>query len=192
MLDVSAKMTADEFLAWEREQPGRHHYVRGDVVEVAGGSPRHNRLSARATSALDRAAVGTACGAFSSDQKLGLHDDEFVCADGSVVCGPLQLRPGTKDVITNPSLVVEVLSKSTEGYDRGDKQRGYLALQSLVHLLFVSQREVRVEVYTRQDDGSFRFEVLGAGATIALQQPAATLSVDAIYAGVFDLPADDG
>ena len=183
-------MTPDAFLAWEREQPERHHYVGGEIFDMSGGSPRHNRLGARAVSALDRAVEGTVCGAFSPDQRIGLPNDVFVYADATVVCGPLELRPGTTDVVTNPSIVVEVLSKSTERYDRSEKQKGYLSLPSLVHLVFVSQREVRVEVYTRNDDGSFRFEVFGAGASVQLKHPAVTLSVDAIYAGALDLPGD--
>jgi len=189
LLTLSAKLTPEEFLAWEREQPGRHHYVAGEIFDMSGGSPRHNSLGLRAGSLLDRALTGAKCVAFSADQKLGLGDS-FVYADASVVCAPLELRPGTKDVVTNPAVVVEVLSKSTEGYDRGDKQKGYLALQSLVHLVFVSQSEVRVEVYTRQDDGSFRFEVFGPGATVHLTHPALRLEVDALYAGALALPGD--
>src|SRR5262245_39536273 len=113
---------------------------------MAGGSPRHNRLSAQAIASLVAQLRGGPCGVYSSDQKLGLPADEFVYADAVVVCGPLTLRQGTTDVLTNPTVVIEVLSKSTEGYDRGDKQKGYLALPSLRHFVLVSQREARVEV----------------------------------------------
>lgn len=191
VLPLSAKLTPEAFLTWEREQPTRYHYIGGEVFDMSGGSPRHNRLGLRAGGLLDRAMGGTGCVAFSADQKLALGQDVFVYADVSVVCGPLELRPGHTDVLTNPAVVVEVLSKSTEGYDRGDKQRGYLALPSLVHLLFVSQREVRVELYTRQDDGSFRFEVFGPGAMIELRRPKVSLAVDELYSGALALPGDD-
>ncbi len=99
-------------------------------------------------------------------------------------------RPGTKDVVTNPSVVVEVLSKSTEAYDRGEKLAGYLALASVRHVVFVAQRLQRVEVYSRQDDGSFRFEIHEKGATLRLDAIAVNIPLDEIYAGAFELPDD--
>jgi len=187
---ATPRLTADEFLAWERDQTIRHIYVRGEVFAMAGGSPRHNRLSARVIGRLEVGLAGGTCGVFTSDQKLGLPNDEFVYADAVVVCGPLSLRPGTTDVVTNPCAVIEVLSKSTESYDRGDKQKGYLAVPSLRHFVLVSQREPRVEVYTRQEDGSFRFDVVESGAAVRLERIGVTILVDELYAGVFELPGD--
>lgn len=183
------KLGPDEFLAWEREQKGRHIYVRGEIFAMAGGSPRHNHLAAQVIGRLT-AALKAGCRAFSSDQKVGLPENEFVYADAVVVCGSPDLRPGTTDVITNPAVIVEVLSKSTETYDRGDKQRGYLALASVRHYVLVSQRESRVEVYTRQDDGSFRFEVLGGGATLNLDRIDTTIALDDLYGDALSLPGD--
>jgi Uma2 family endonuclease len=137
VLPASSRFTPDEFLVWERDQRERHIYVGGEVFAMAGGSPRHNRLSARTIARLESGLEGGPCGVFTSDQKLGLPEDDFVYADVAVVCGPLSLRPGTSDVVTNPSVVVEVLSKGTEAY--GDKQRGYLALPSIQHFVLVSQ-----------------------------------------------------
>lgn len=184
------RLTPEEFLTWEREQESRHQYVRGEVFAMAGGSPRHNRLAARAIARLERGVEGGPCGVYSSDQKIGLLDDLFVYADAVVVCGPPALRAGSSDVITNPSVVVEVLSKGTETYDRGDKQRGYLSLRSVRHFLLVAQREKRIELYTRQDDGSFRFDVLEAGSTLILDGLSSSISIDELYDGVLDLPGD--
>ena len=184
-------MSPDEFLEWEREQEGRYCYVRGEAFAMAGGSPRHNRLGARTIARLEGGlADGSPCGVFTSDQKIGLPNDEFVYADAIVVCGPLELRSGTTDVITNPTVVVEVLSKATESYDRGDEQKRYLSLGSVQHFVLVSQREPRVEVYTRQPDGSFRFDVLEGGAKVHLERIGVTLAVDDLYAGVIDLPGE--
>lgn len=182
-------MTPDEFLAWEREQTERHVYIRGEVFGMAGGSPRHSRIAARLIARLDAALVGKPCDVHTSDLRLGVGD-QFVYADAVVICRPIELRPKTTDVAVNPSVVIEVLSKSTEAYDRGDKQAGYLALRSLAHLVFVSQRERRVELYTRQADGSFRFTVHGAGAALELTGVGVALSVDEIYDGVFELAGD--
>lgn len=189
-LPLGSKISPDEFLAWERRQEGRYGYVGGEVFAMAGGSPRHNRISARVIARLEGGLDGSPCGVYTSDQKIGLPNDEFVYADAVVVCRPLELRPGTSDVLTNPTVVVEVLSKSTEAYDRGAKQKGYLALGSVRHFVLVSQREPRVEVYTRQADGSFRFDVLQEDATVHLEGIGVSLLVGDLYAGALDLPGD--
>ena len=184
-------MTPDAFLVWERAQPDtRNHYVRGEIFAMSGGSARHSFLGAQAIGLLRQGLLGGPCSAYTADLRLGLADDFFVYADAVVVCRPMTFRPGTKDVVTNPSVVVEVLSKTTEAYDRGDKLAGYLALTSLRHVLLVSQRERRVEMYSRQDDGSFRFEIHEAAATLDLTSVRMKLSVDELYAGAFDVPGD--
>lgn len=183
-------MTPDEFLAWERAAPHRHHYVRGEVFAMSGGSARHSYLGAQMIGLLREGVLGGPCNAHTADLRLGLANDHFVYADAVVVCRPMEFRPGTTDVVTNPSVVIEVLSKSTEAYDRGDKLAGYLALTSVRHIALVSQRERRIETYTRQDDGSFRFEVHQAGGTLHLDGINATINVDDVYAGAFDLPGD--
>ena len=162
---------------------------RGDVFAMAGGSPRHSRLASRIIARLDAALGGGACDVHTLDLRLGLDAEHFVYADVVVACRPLALRPGAVDVVTNPRVIVEVLSKSTERYDRGPKQAGYLALPSLEHFVLVSQREPRVEVYTREGDG-FRFRVHEAGGQVRLERIAVTLAVDELYAGVFELPGD--
>jgi Uma2 family endonuclease len=191
MQHATPRMSPDEFLAWEREQPTRHHYLGGQVFDMAGGSPRHNSLGAEIAGTLASSLRGQPCRTFSADQKIGLSNDEFVYADASVACPPFSFRPGSKDVVTNPVVIVEVLSKSTETYDRGDKFEGYIALPSVRHVLLVSQQRAKVELYTRQTDGSFRYETFGAGGTVRLTDPEATFSVDALYAGVFELPGDE-
>lgn len=180
----------DEFLSWERLQPERHHYVHGDVFAMAGGSARHSYLATRTIVLIGRSMGRGPCDIHGSDLRLGVDAAHFVYADAVVVCRPLELRAGSTDVVTNPRVIVEVLSKGTEAYDRGDKQAGYLALPSLEHLLLISQREPRVELYTRQGDGSFRFTVHSAASTITLQTIAAMINVDELYEGAFELPGD--
>ena len=181
----------DAFLAWERLQAERYHYVHGDVFAMAGGSARHSYLATRMIVIIGRSLARGPCDVHGSDLRLGVDATHFVYADTVVACRPLEFRAGSTDVVTNPTVVVEVLSKGTEAYDRGDKQAGYLALPSLAHLVLVSQREPRVELYARQDDGSFRFTVHGPGSTIALPRFGVTISIDDLYAGAFDLPGDD-
>lgn len=183
-------LSAAEFLAWEREQATRHEFFRGEVFAMVGGSPRHNALGSRFNAALRLAFGQRGCEVFSSDQRIGLGAGErYVYPDLSVVCGPLVLEPGTADVITNPSILVEVLSGSTEQYDRGLKWEGYQRVESLTDYVLVSQLELRVEHYRREADGIWIYRALGPGQPLVLSGQV-TLDLDAIFAGVFDLPAD--
>jgi Uma2 family endonuclease len=166
-------------------------FIRGQVFAMAGGTPRHSLLASRVIERTGERLRGRACDVHTSDLRLGLDEEQFVYADAAVVCRPVALRPGTTDVVVNPKVVIEVLSKATEAYDRGDKQAAYLALPSLEHYMLISQREPRIELYTREGDGSFRFTVHGAGGRVELERIGVVLAVDEIYAGVFEVPGDD-
>lgn len=190
---VAAQRIADPdaFLAWDRQQPERHTYLRGEVFAMAGGPPRHSLLAGRAIQHLGESLRGRPCDVHTSDLRLGIAADHFVFADAVVVCRPIQLRQSTADVVVNPKVVVEVLSRTTEAYDRGDKLAAYLALPSVEHLVLVSQREARVELYTRMPDGTFRYSVHGPGAEVPLERIAVQLSVDALYDGAMAVPGDE-
>ena len=184
------RMTADEFLAWEREQEGRHEFYRGAVFAMAGGSPRHNALGAAVIRDLGMALRGGECRVLTSDQRIvASRGERYVYADATMVCGPMVLEEGTSDVLANPAVIAEVLSKSTEAYDRGEKWQGYQRIPSLSDYVLVSQDRSRIEHFHRQDDGSWRYEVAEAGGRIDLRGDV-TLEVDSVYEGVFDVPGD--
>jgi Uma2 family endonuclease len=184
------RMSAADYLVWERSQPGKHEYHRGEVFAMAGAKPRHNLLAAAMTAALHAGMRGKGCAVLSSDQQISAAAGErYVYADAVVVCGAVQLEPGTGDVLANPRVIVEVLSRSTEKYDRGEKWEAYQRLASLTDYLMVAQTSFRIEHYQREADGSWRYRVLTAGDNVTLTN-GATLSVDAIYEGAFELPAD--
>jgi len=183
------RMQAAEYLDWERRQTDKHEFQRGDVFAMAGGSPRHNFLSLAVGAELRSALRGTECRVFSADQRIaaspGVH---YVYSDTVVVCGGVRSEPGTSDVLANPGVVVEVLSPSTESYDRGQKWAAYQRLPSLSDYLLISQSGVRVEHFRRQEGGTWSYRVLEAGATLTLSS-GATLAVDDIYRGAFELDA---
>jgi Uma2 family endonuclease len=182
-------MTAEAYLAWERLQPTRHELWRGEVFAMAGGSPRHNALCVGIGAPLHAALRGGPCRAMSGDQRLGLEGGErYVYPDIMVVRGPLHLQPETTDVVTNPTVLVEVLSPSTEKYDRGLKWDAYQRIPSLTDYLLVSQDAIRIEHFSRQDDGSWLYRALGTGQRVTLSNRA-SFDVDAVFEGVFDLAA---
>ena len=188
------RMTAAEYLAWEREQPEKHEFHLGEVFAMAGGSPRHNVLASACAAELRTAHRGGPCGVLSSDQQISTTSRKrYVYADAVVVCGPFEHETGASDVLTNPSVVVEVLSSSTESfnteaYDRGEKWQAYQRLGSLRDYLLVSQREARVEHYQRTE-GGWRYAALGEGERIELAG-GASFAVDDLYRGAFDYPGD--
>jgi Uma2 family endonuclease len=186
---LRAGVSPAEFLEWERAQPTRHEYCRGEIFDMFGGTPRHAALAARVTRAVG-AALGARCEIFSSDLQISLPDgDQYVYGDVTIVCGPVHVLPGTKDVVDNPTVVVEVLSKSTEQYDRGLKWEGYQRMPSLTDYVLVSQSAPRIEHFCREADGKWRYESAGAGGRIHLSN-GVTLTVDEIFAGAFDIAGD--
>lgn len=186
---TSRHMTAAEYLEWERAQTSRHEYHLGEVFAMAGGSPRHNFLSAAMGAELRAAVRGKRCHVLSPDQRISAKEGErYVYADTVVACGGLRMEPGTTDVLANPTIVVEVLSRSTEMYDRGAKWEAYQRLPSLTDYLLVAQTSARIEHYQREGD-SWRYRVLSAGDTVTLGN-GASVAVDAVYEGAFELDAD--
>lgn len=187
---TTAGMSAAAYLAWERSQPAKHEYHLGEVFAMAGGSPRHNFLSGAMIAELRAALRGKGCHVLTSDQRIAADQGQrYVYADSVVVCGPMKTEPGSSDVLANPRILVEVLSRSTETYDRGDKWEAYQRLDSLSDYLLVAQVAVRVEHYQREADGSWRYRVLSAGDTVTLAN-GATLAIDAVYEEAFELAAD--
>jgi Uma2 family endonuclease len=122
--------------------------------------------------------------------RIGENAGTRVYPDTSVICGPIiLLQDGTKDVVVTPSILVEVLSSTTEQYDRGLKWEGYQRLSSLTDYLLVAQDEVRIEHYLRAPDRGWFYRTYGTSERLVLAG-GAQLDVDAIYARAFELPGD--
>lgn len=166
----------EEYLAYERDSELKHEFEDGEIFAMAGGSPRHSALASRVSAALENTRP-SGCTAFQSDMRLRvLATGRATYPDASMVCGAIELdgadRSGT--TITNPTLLVEVLSPSTEEVDRGSKWRDYQLIPSLREYVLVSQ-EPRVEIYRRLASGTWEyFDVregvvkLASGATMDL------------------------
>ena len=183
-------MSVAEYLAFERASREKHQYVRGEVFAMAGASLRHNRIVARLVLHVGQGLGEGPCQVFPSDLKVQVPALEtFTYPDVSIVCGQPALYEGSTDVITNPKVLMEVLSESTERYDRGEKAEGYRTIPSVSDHLLVDQHKAHVEHYARQADGSWILREAGAGGTVTIASVSVTLDVDGIYSGVFELPA---
>ena len=164
-----AQVSPESYLAGERASQAKHELWRGEVFAMAGASYAHNRIVANLVAALRDALQGGPCRALPSDMKVHLPSREaFVYPDASIVCGPPAFYDATQDVLTNPAAVFEVLSESTESYDRGKKFEWYRTVPSITDVLLVSQDRPLVEQYTRQGDGTWVLHELRAGDTLVL------------------------
>ena len=159
-------------------------YCRGVIYAMAGGTRAHAQLSASAIVAL-AGALPKGCRVASSDLKVRVEElDLSTFPDASVVCGEARSSPVDANAIVNPSLLVEVTSKSTEAYDRGEKLESYKQLESLRSVLIVSHRERRVTVVERGDGASWSARDVPGGQQVTLSGVGASFSVDALYDGI--------
>lgn len=170
-----------DYLALERSTEMRHEYLDGEAWMMAGGSPRHAKVIMNLSAALVNRLADGPCQAYSADLKIRvLATGLATYPDASVICGPLERHPEDRNAITNPTLIVEVLSPSTEGWDRGPKFRHFQQIPGLQHYLLVDQDEVRVEHYVRTERG-WHYSVHGPGEQLVIDATHTTLDVDALY-----------
>lgn len=171
-----------EYLAFERAAETKHELVDGQIVATAGGTPEHARLAANVSAALVAAPRGRPCSAFSADLRVHVPaTGRSTYPDVTVVCDERRTAEIDADAIVNPTVIVEVLSPTTEASDRGEKFAHYRRLESLHEYVLVSQDEPRIEVYRREDD-VWALRDYGPGQEAALASLDVTLSVDEIYA----------
>jgi Uma2 family endonuclease len=151
--------TFAEYLAYEADSGMKHEYDDGEIIAMAGGSRRHNALAAKVTTALENGRKRD-CVVFQSDQRVRIvATGKATYPDVSMVCGPIEGDPADPngDTIVNPTVIVEVLSPSTEQNDRGSKWQHYQQLGSLREYVLVSQAERRLEYYRRLPNGAWEY-----------------------------------
>lgn len=149
-------VTEDEYLGLERAAETKHELVNGEIVAMAGGSPRHNAIAANVSGVLRTQLKDRPCIVFSSDQRIHVEATGlYTYADVSVTCDRPRFHPKHKDTLLNPRVIVEVLSDSTEGYDRGAKFAHYRGLPSFQEYLLISQHVALVEHYLRLETGQW-------------------------------------
>lgn len=184
--------TEDEYLRLEEDAPYKSEYVRGEIRAMSGGTDDHATISVSVCAELRTALKGRGCRVMSSDMKVLTPRNTFRYPDASVVCGPRQYHNGKRTIITNPFVVVEVLSDSTSDTDRGGKLHEYQMIDTLQSYLLVSQDAARVEQYARKDDGHWDYHAVeGLTNSVTLPALGITLSLADIYDGIdFDAERD--
>ncbi len=175
--------TPEAYLDWEEHQLERHEFYQGEVFAMAGGTFKHSQLTANATGELSSALRGSGCQVLSSDMRVLVRENGlYTYPDLSAICGEPEFAHDRETTLTNPVLVIEVLSDSTESYDRGAKFRLYREISSLVEYVLISQKERAVDVFRRDARGWVVVEP--DGDQIVLASVGATLSLERLYEGV--------
>ena len=166
-----SKLTEEQYLAIEREAEFRSEFVDGEMLAMSGGSLRHARLQQNISSELYIALRDTGCEAFTSDMRVRVPKTRmYAYPDVSVICGKPVLADDHLDNLLNPIVIFEVLSPTTEKYDRGVKSQHYRAIESLKDYILVDQNQVRIEQFTRQDANTWTlrdYQLLDQELTIA-------------------------
>jgi Uma2 family endonuclease len=152
--------TPEEYLILEEKAQYKSEYHQGEIVAMAGASLEHNRIAGNVYAALHNALRATPCDVFMSDLRVLIaSENRYTYPDVMVICGEPQFAEGRTDTITNPKFIVEVLSESTVGRDRGDKFYAYWRLDTFEEYVLIDQYRVRVEYFRRVDETLWELRV---------------------------------
>lgn len=180
--------TVDEYLTIERDAVERHEFRDGEIVSMAGGTVVHSQIIANCLGEIGSRLKGKPCRAYDSNLRVRISRGTlYSYPDITVICGSPVIDPDDRwgETVTNPRLIVEVLSPSSETYDRKTKFDGYRRLESFREYVLVSQETPRVEAYFRRDDGTWTFDVAtGSESVISLRSIEINFSLAEAYAGV--------
>jgi Uma2 family endonuclease len=180
---LDLKMTPDEYVAWEREQTERHEYFGGEAFSQAGGTRRHSQIAMNVGRVIGNALQNRDCIVHGSDMRVHVKATDYhAYPDVSVVCPPVE--GSAEDVISNPVLIVEVLSPSTADFDRGGKFGHYRQIPSLQEYLVFWQDQARVEQHTRTAEGWLLRENAGRDQELQLESLNVPLKLAEVYSKV--------
>lgn len=174
-------VTPEEYLALERVSERKSEYRAGEVFDMSGATERHNLVAGNAFASLHTQLRKRPCKAYPGDLRIKIGTvGLYTYPDVSVLCGEAIFDDNQKDTLTNPTVIIEVLSPSTEAYDRGEKFEQYRKLESLAEYVLVSQDKRHIEVFTRQPDGRWLLTETSRGV-VRLRSIKCRLSLDDVY-----------
>jgi len=182
------RFTPEEYLRREYDAQEKHQYYHGEIYAMAGGTAHHSLVIANVSRELGNRLKGGRCRVYDSNLRVRIPSTTlYTYPDVSVVCGDIQFDPldRNKTTMLNPGLIVEVLSPSTEGWDRGGKLQSYIQIESLREYVLVSSQAASVETFLRQPDGTWLYRPTRPPAIAArFQSLNIELPFADIYAGV--------
>ncbi len=184
------RMTLEEFYAWEERQSEKHQFYRGEVFAMAGTSPAHNEICMNIIHAL-RLQLKAPCRPYGIDLMIHTADELDTYPDVLIVCGAREYQQNSNRVVTNPKVIFEVLSPSTEKYDRGLKFDHYKTIPSLQEYLLVAQDRVAVDHYTRAENGWLAQDARSLEESVVLACQGVALKLKDIYENIDIPPAEE-
>ena len=187
MKDNMLRFTPEEYFAWEEQQLERHELINGEVYAMSGGTKNHSRIALKFGALLDNHLGGSRCEAANSDLRVNIvNSTNYTYPDVSVTCDDRDKT--TTKYITYPCLIIEVLSFSTEAYDRGGKFRMYRQNPILQDYILVSSERIEIDLYHKTETGSWEIINYQAGDKIELKSINLTFPIERIYEGIDLLP----
>lgn len=187
MEQPAERMTVAEYLAASATWEVRHEWVNGEILAMSGGRPRHAAVIQNVAEALGSRLRGGPCRAASSDLRVHIPDTgAWLYPDLTVICGPWETAPDDPITVTNPSVIVEVLSPTTADYDRGAKVEHYRRLPSVTDMLLIDPDVRHVTHLRRTDEGWLRMD--RADGDIELRTLGISVPVESIYADLEHVP----
>jgi Uma2 family endonuclease len=180
---VRQRFTFEEYLILEETSRARHEFLAGHVWAMAGGTPEHGAVVANVTVLLGNQLRGRPRRVFTSDVRVRVKTTGLATyRDVSVVCGQLQTDPDDPKghAVINPTVVVEVMSPSSEEYDRGEKLAQYKQIGSLQEIVLVAHEEQRIEIW-RRDEERWQLQLARGGATARIESIGCELPLDDVY-----------
>jgi Uma2 family endonuclease len=188
LLNLRCRTTYADYLATEQNSERRHEFIDGVIVAMAGGSDEHNAIGFR-LSVLLGSRMSSGCQGYSADQRFWIEaTGRGRYSDGSIICGKPEHPAHDPQATTNPAVVIEVLSPTTQGDDEGEKCRDFQSLPSLQAYVMVTQDARCVKVYRRTDGGAWRDEpeIYRGGERFELPRLTRAIAVDEIYDNILD------
>jgi Uma2 family endonuclease len=180
--DPKQRLTVQEYLTLERQSETRNDYLAGEMFSMTGASRKHNLITANILAALHSQLADRACEVYASDMRVRTPSGLFTYPDVVAVCGEPRFDDNEFDTLLNPALVVEILSRSTEAYDRLTKLDHYRTIPSLDEILFVAQDRPHVEHWLRQEDGRWLIEEIDdLDRSLDLPSLRCTLALRTVY-----------
>ena len=193
MSSIAARtyLTPEEYIAAERKATLKSEYLSGEIIAMSGASLAHNLITVNTVTQLYNQLTEGGCRIFTSDMRVGIGAGvSYFYPDIAVTCDRPRFEDDALDILTNPQVIIEVLSDSTESYDRGEKFARYRQLDSLQEYILISQYRVRVEHYLRQGKQWLLSEFNTLENVLSLVSIGAELSLHQIYRFV-ELETDD-
>lgn len=188
------RITPQEYLTRERQASIKSEFFQGEIFATGGGSPKHSLIGANFIREAGNALRDKPCAVFNSDLRVQVQSTGlYTYPDATIVCGEPEFDDDQRDTIINPTVIVEVLSDSTEKYDRGKKSSHYRQITSLKELILIAQDRPHVERFTRQPNGDWLFhEQKEMTADFELKSLGISVAISELYRGVkFDPIEDD-